>query len=319
VWVRKGLKVAAGVVVAAPIALVIAFFVYAHHASYQIPARDQPPPELASGDGGVTLKYLGVTGYEISDGITTVLVDPTPTRPAPTEFLTQALVADDAYGKEVCPKADFILVNHTHFDHALDVPAIAVRTGATVVGSQSTLNYAQSRGVAAAKLKLVKPGDHLTLGTFTVDVRHTRHTAIGWMEKPWSGVIAQDAGPLRFWQFTMDQTLSFRFESEGTSLWFHPTSTFADGEIGGPPAPTLIVGVTGEKATPKKVQGLLAEAKPLRVLPTHYDNFFQPMQKGLALMPMLDFEAVRKHYLDADPKLTWVVLDYGQSITLPRD
>ena len=316
---RKGLKIALGVVVAAPVALVVAFFIYSHHAPYEIPARDQPPPELAAGDGGVQLRYLGVTGYELFDGTTTVLVDPTPTRPAPTVFLTEPLVADDAYGQTICPKADFILVNHTHFDHALDVPAIALRTGAKVVGSQSTLNYAQSRGVPVEKLQLVKPGDHLTLGTFTIDVRHSRHTAIGWMEKPWAGVIAKDAGPLRFWEFTMDETLSFRLESEGTSVWFHPTSTFAKGEIEGPPAPTLIVGVTGEKPTPEKVKGVLAEAKPRLVLPTHYDNFFQPMQKGLGLMPMLDFEQVRSEYLAADPKLTWVVLDYGQSIRLPLD
>jgi L-ascorbate metabolism protein UlaG (beta-lactamase superfamily) len=36
-------------------------------------------------------------------------------------------------------RADFILVTHTHYDHVLDVPYIATKTGATVIGTESTV------------------------------------------------------------------------------------------------------------------------------------------------------------------------------------
>ena len=295
------------------------FFVGVRHVPLQIPEDQRPPAALTQPNGGLTVRYLGVSGYEVSDGKTVVLLDPTPTRPSPSALLTGPLVPDEEYGAKQCPRADFILVNHSHYDHALDVPAIALRTKAKVLGSPSTVNLALSRGVPAEQTQVVKPGDHLTLGSFTVDVRSSRHTDIAGMSQPMGGVTPADAGPLWFWQFKLDETLAYRLEANGTSIWFHPTSTFATGEVGGPAAANLIVGVTGEKATRQKVDGLLAEAKPLRVLPTHYDNFFQPMQKGLAQMPGFDLAGPRQLFLEANPALTWITLDYDQPLYLPPD
>jgi L-ascorbate metabolism protein UlaG (beta-lactamase superfamily) len=302
-----------------PTAVIAIFFFGVRFRPLEIPAEQLAPAELTQPGNGLTLRYLGVSGYEVSDGTTVVLLDPAPTRPPPSALLTGPLVADEAWGAKQCPRADYILVNHTHFDHALDVPAIALRTHAMVIGSQSTVNLALSRGVLPERTRVVKPGDHLTLGTFTVDVRGSRHTDIAGISQPMGGLVPPDAGALWFWQFKLDVTLAYRLEARGTSLWFHPTSTFAAGEVTGPPAPTLIVGVTGEKPTLEKARGLLAEAKPVRVLPTHYDNFFQPMQKGLSAMPGFDLEAPRKLYLEADPSLRWITLDYEHPIYLPPD
>jgi L-ascorbate metabolism protein UlaG (beta-lactamase superfamily) len=43
--------------------------------------------------------------------------------------------------------ADFIFVSHGHFDHMLDVEAIATRTGALVVSSWELYNYFNKQGV----------------------------------------------------------------------------------------------------------------------------------------------------------------------------
>ncbi len=312
----RGALLAAAAIVSG---VVLLFFILVRHVPFEIPADQRPPPSLTRPNGGLTVRYLGVSGYQVTDGKTVVLLDPTPTRPPPSALLTGPLVPDEAYGAALCPRADFILVNHTHFDHALDVPAIALRTKAKVLGSQSTINLARSRGVPAEQLQVVQPGEHLTLGTFTVDVRSSRHTDIAGISQPMGGLVPPDAGALWFWQFKLDQTLAYRLEANGTSIWFHPTSTFAKSEIGGPTAATLIVGVTGEKPTAEKVSGLLAEARPVRVLPTHYDNFFQPMQKGLAAMPGFDLASPRALFLAANPLLTWITLDYDQPLYLPPD
>jgi L-ascorbate metabolism protein UlaG (beta-lactamase superfamily) len=316
---KRRIAIGAAVVLGIPALVVAIFFIGVRHVPFNVPEDQRPPAALLQPNGGLTVRYLGVSGYEVSDGKTVVLLDPTPTRPPPTALLSGPLVPDEAYGAKLCPRADFILVNHTHFDHALDVPAIALRTGAIVVGSPSTVNLALSRGVPAERTRVVKPGDHFTLGSFTVDVRSSRHTDIAGISQPMSGVVAVNAGPLWFWQYTIDETLAFRLEASGTSIWFHPTSTFATGEIGALPAATLIVGVTGEKQTRQKIEGLLAEAKPVRVLPTHYDNFFQPMQKGLAAMPGFDLDSPRRLFLEANPALTWITLDYDAPIHLPPD
>jgi L-ascorbate metabolism protein UlaG (beta-lactamase superfamily) len=315
-WLKR--LVAVGLVV--PMVAVTTFVVLVRHIPWTPSTSERGPASLRTPvDGGVSLRYLGVSGYEVTDGVTVVLLDPTPTRPPPLALLTGPLEPDEALGAKECPRADVILVNHTHFDHALDVPAIARRTGALVVGSQSTVNLARSRGVPTERTRVVSANDRFTIGTFTIEVGRSRHTAIAGIEQPMSSVVAPDAKALWFWQFTLDETLFYRLEAAGTSVWFHPTSTWAPGEIGDRPAGTLIVGVTGEDQTVAKATGLLEATLAKRVLPTHYDNFFQPWEKGLAKMPGLDLDAARAAFEAVDAGVTWVVLDQGERLWLPAD
>ena len=314
-------KFALSLPVVLPALLVIAWFLFTRHVPWKIPAQHQPPASWrvpVQPGSGLTLRSLGVSGFELTDGTTTVLLDPTPTRPDPTALITGPIDADPKLGEQLCPKADVILVNHTHFDHALDVGAIAKRTGALVVGSQNTVNLALSRDVAKEKTRVVHAGDQLTVGSFTIDVRGSRHTDIV-VSQPMSGVISPTAGPLWFWNYALDDTLTYRLSAAGSTVWFHPTSTYEPGELGGLSAKTLIVGVTGEKQSRKKIDGLLGESHAARILPTHFDNFFQPYERGLALMPGLDLDEARQLFLDADPKLEWGVLELGESIALPPD
>jgi len=310
------MKRLAAVVLLLPVALVVAWFGYTRHVPWSVPPEHRPPAAW-SGDGGLQLTFLGVSGYAVTDGVTTVLLDPTPTRPDPWALISGPIVADPKLGEQCCPKADVVLVNHAHYDHALDVGEIAARTGALVAGSQNAVNLALSRGVAPEKTRVVKHGETFTAGTFTIDVRRSRHTDIV-VSQPMAGVIAPDAKAMWFFGYALDDTFAYRLtSSNGATLWFHPTSTYAAGELGGLPASTLIVGVTGEKLNEEKVRGLLGEARPRRVLPTHYDNFFQPVAKGLALMPGADLDRDRALFTGVDPKLEWGVLDYGQVVTLP--
>jgi L-ascorbate metabolism protein UlaG (beta-lactamase superfamily) len=311
------MKRLAGIVVLLPVLLVAAWFLLTRHVPWTVPPLHRPPASW-SVDAGVTLRFLGVTGYELSDGVTTVLLDPTPTRPDPWELISGPIVSDPKLSAQCCPKADFIFVNHTHFDHALDVGEIASRTGAVVLGSQNTVNLALSRRVAKEKTRVLRSGDTFTAGTFTVDVRSSRHTDVV-VSQPMKGVVSPTAQAMWFWGYALDETLAYRFTAAGTSLWFHPTSTYAPGELGGLRAKTLIAGVTGEKLTLEKVRGLVGEAQPVRVLPTHFDNFFQPMAKGLALMPGADLDRDRALFLEADPAIEWGVLEYGQVVSLPPD
>ena len=69
----------------------------------------------------VYFTWLGHGGWSLKTDQHAILVDPfvdeSPTAPCKADELD----------------ADFILVSHGHFDHISDVPAIAHRTGATVV------------------------------------------------------------------------------------------------------------------------------------------------------------------------------------------
>lgn len=83
----------------------------------------------------VTFKYHGHATFELTDGTTTVLVDPWFTgNPA------GVVSADDV-------NADTILITHAHGDHVGDGPAIAARTGATLITVNELANYLSAKGL----------------------------------------------------------------------------------------------------------------------------------------------------------------------------
>ena len=114
------------------------------------------------------LTHLGAAGWEITDGQTTILMDPylsrlryrarfglmdTPELSGDTRRVfgpDDDLVCDTAAVDARITRADFILHSHSHFNHTLDMPHIARKTGATVIGTESTTNLARAGGVPDA-------------------------------------------------------------------------------------------------------------------------------------------------------------------------
>jgi L-ascorbate metabolism protein UlaG (beta-lactamase superfamily) len=91
----------------------------------------------------VTLTYHGHSAFGLSDGSSSVLIDPWFTgNPAAT------VAAKDV-------TADTILITHAHDDHVGDALSIAKRTKATVITVNELGVYLQSQG-----LKDVVPGNH---------------------------------------------------------------------------------------------------------------------------------------------------------------
>jgi L-ascorbate metabolism protein UlaG (beta-lactamase superfamily) len=296
--------------------------VYLRHVPYTIPPELQAPqPGLEAALGmGLRLRYLGISGYEISDSKTTIWIDPNPTRATITDLVGGPLQPDTSlYDTWKLRHADFILVHHAHHDHVLDVPDLAKRTGAVVVGSPSVIGLCRSRGIKEDKLRTVKGGEILTLGTFEVEVRAGTHAPVIGMENPWSGVIPSDAGELWFFEYVQDGTRAYRLQANGTSLWFHPGRTFGP-EWKARPAGVALMCFAGNNApSDESLRGLLAAVKPQWVLPTHYDNFFHPLERGLALMPGVEPLELRERLQALDPRLAVYLLDFGQDVFLPPD
>src|SRR5215510_15581370 len=115
----------------------------------------------AQAAGSVTARYLGVTGWEITDGKTVILIDPYLSRlsgppadegPTPKGWaskLTQEdlAVPDLAAVDQHIGRADYILVTHGHYVHMLDAPYIARTRHSIMVGNESVGNIARAYGV----------------------------------------------------------------------------------------------------------------------------------------------------------------------------
>jgi L-ascorbate metabolism protein UlaG (beta-lactamase superfamily) len=153
-------------------------------------AQDQRSAEKSH---QVVLKYLGAAGWEITDGTTFVLIDPYLSRingPPPPgghpipgdtrraygwdDVASPDLAAIDAHIQH----ADFVLVTHTHYDHILDVPHIALKTRAAVIGTESTENVMRAYGVPEEELFTVRGGEDYQFGSFSLKVIPSIHSAL---------------------------------------------------------------------------------------------------------------------------------------------
>ena len=67
-------------------------------------------------------------------------------------------------------------------------------------------------------------------------------------------------------------------------------------------------------------EAMLEETEPQWVLPTHYDNFFQPRSLGLAILPTVEIGQILEAFrVAAGPDLPCYLLDYDEFVSLPSD
>ena len=96
------------------------------------------------------ITYYGHSCFSVIAGDKHLLFDP---------FITGNELAGDIDISQI--PADYIFVSHGHFDHTLDVVAIAANTGATVIGSWELYKHFAQHGVQ--KTLPLNPGGKVSL------------------------------------------------------------------------------------------------------------------------------------------------------------
>lgn len=161
------------------------------------------------------LKYLGAAGWEISDGNVVVLIDPYisrvrldggghPDDDRPDFARSDVARSDTDLIDSIITRADFILVHHGHYDHLGDVPYIAQKTGAKVIGTETTITVLRAYGIPDDQLYAVGGGEDYQFENFSVRVVPSIHSALG--EKHYFDTRRYDSdsgleAPLRIGQF----------------------------------------------------------------------------------------------------------------------
>ena len=112
----------------------------------------------------VILKWLGTAGWEIQFAQTKILIDPFLTRQQ--AVASEEWKTDEEAVLNVISGADYIFAGHSHADHIGDIPFIAKRFSAKVIGSRTTVNLSLSGGVDKALLTTVSGGEKLASKTF---------------------------------------------------------------------------------------------------------------------------------------------------------
>jgi len=297
-------------------------------------AQDQ---QNADGSHPVVLKYLGTAGWEISDGTTAILIDPYLSRingPAPPGGSSSHSLAGDtrkAYGwNDVAApdvaaidshiqRADFVLVTHTHYDHILDVPHIALKTGATVIGTESTENVMRAYGVPEAQLLTVRGGEDYQFGSFSLKVIPSIHSPLD--HKHYFSSATTPAGmkaPLTLEQIHPEGgTLAYLIRFHGHQILAFGGMNYIEREIMGLEPDVALIGAAASRKEIYDYSGRLMRDLhyPALVLPTHWDNFLAPY--GASQQPALDaLQSFVQEIVAASPKTRVIVPKYFEAIPL---
>ena len=242
---------------------------------------------------GLQLTHLGAAGWEITDGTTVVLLDPYLSRlrytgrfggwstPPLAGDTRRAFGPDDALEPDVAAidahvtRADFILHSHSHFNHTLDMPHIAGKTGATVIGTESTINLARAGGVPEAQLFGVHGGEDYELGPLSVKVIPSLHSALDGKHYFDAGTIPRDfRGPRRMSTDVEGGTLAYLLRFGGRQILWFGSMNYIEREVQGLRPDVAMIAAARQRLEIHDYTGRLLRAlgRPPIVFATHWDE-----------------------------------------------
>ena len=250
-----------------------------------------PSPAVASAANAdvVTVTWLGVTTLLFDDGETQILIDGFFSRPSVADILLDRPVANDAPNINYAMnefrmrRLAAIIPVHSHFDHAMDVGAIANRSSASILGSDSTAQIARGAGVPDDQITVVEGTTSFEFGAFKVTMLPIGHAPIGWGGSvPFDGVIAEPLTmpqPVSAWRMGGGFTVVIE-HPQGTAL-IQGSSAYRKYELKDIAADVVFLGVAqlnslGRDYAELYWQHTVTATGSHSVYPIHFDDFMLP-------------------------------------------
>jgi L-ascorbate metabolism protein UlaG (beta-lactamase superfamily) len=265
-----------------PVGHVGALLAYAATARRQHASDRTTARQLAWSGGlpaGLELTWIGTAGFRLAYQGTVVWVDPYVTRLSLRDLLGRRVVRpSEAAIAAWIDRADAVLVGHTHFDHALDVPAIARRSGCRVYGSSSLAHLMALYGLAEQAVVVAPHRDH-EVGPFRFRFVPSRHSKLQLgLAVPYAGELTCDhVDELTPQRYRCGQVWGIHIEVAGMRIYHQGSADLIEDEIRDRGVDLFLCGISGRRFTPRYVERIVRALQPARIVPTHYDDFFQPL------------------------------------------
>jgi len=250
-----------------------------------IPPADRAPTAVDA----LTATWFGSSMLLFDDGETQILVDAFVTRPGLHDLLLDAPVVSDAAAVNRflldyrLDRLAAIIPGHTHYEHALDIGAIAMRSNAPVVGSVSAANIARGAGVPDDQLIPVTESAELSFGDFAVTLIPTVHLGYGWNGSvPRAGTVGEDfEKPAPVSAFLAGTVFTIVVaHPQGTSI-VQSSAGFQPGALAGVSADAVFLNVEmlegmGKNYARAYWQNVVTISGARRVVPVHFDDHRAP-------------------------------------------
>ena len=237
----------------------------------------------------VTVTWLGVTTLLIDDSETQILIDGFFSRPSLAEVLFGLAVENDAAQIDYAMnefrmrRLAAIIPVHSHYDHAMDIGAIANRSSASILGSESTAQIARGAGVPEDQITVIDGTTSFQFGNFNVTLRPIGHAPIGWRGSvPLDGIIEEPLTmpqPVSAWRMGGAYTIIIE-HPQGTAL-VQGSASYKKYELQDVSADVVFLGVgqldgLGRDYAELYWQHTVTATGSHSVYPIHFDDFSKP-------------------------------------------
>jgi L-ascorbate metabolism protein UlaG (beta-lactamase superfamily) len=228
---------------------------------------------------GVEVRWLGVAGFALSCEGTTIVIDPYVTR-RPVGDLVRRRVwsSDPELVDRHVPRADAVLLGHTHFDHALDAPAVARRDRAPVYGGASAAHLLAMHGLAELAVE-VEPHRPYDIGPFTVRFVPSVHSRLllGLSVPNGGEITCEHLESMTPQAYCCGQVWGLHITVGGATIYHQGSADLLDDEVPAGGVDVFLCGIAGRQVTPDYVPRILRALDPATVVVTHHDDFFRPL------------------------------------------
>ena len=229
---------------------------------------------------GLELTWIGAAGFRLAYQGTVIWIDPYVSRLSLGSFVRRRVMPSDptAVARWI-DRADAVLVGHTHFVHALDVPAIARAHGCPVYGSASLAHLMQLHGLAPQAVTVESKRTY-AVGPFTFHFVPSIHSKLQLgLGIPYSGELTcEHVDALSPQAYRCGQVYGIAIEVAGIRLYHQGSADLLEDEIVDRGVDLFLCGISGRRFTPNYVERILRVLDPRANVPTHFDDFFRPLE-----------------------------------------
>lgn len=288
-------------------------------------ARYELPPAAVDEPGSVvTVTWLGVATLLIDDGRTALMTDGFFSRPSPVaSFLFGGVEPDveaieQGLARAGVEELSAVLVVHSHYDHSMDAPEVARRTGAFLVGSESTANVGRGWKLPESYILVPEPGRPIVFGDFTVTFYPSRHVELPFgMGRIGATIDAPLVPPARLFDYAEGGSWSIVVEHPLGRFLVQGSAGFVAGTLDDVRVDTVLLGVGNLGSQPpvyrrRYFEEIVEATHATRVIPIHFDDFAEPSRNPPLVSPRYagDFDVVM------DDLIRWTQPGSGRSLAL---
>ena len=245
----------------------------------------------------IQVRWTGAAGLEITKDQQTVLIDPYHSRLGKREVFFKPLVprlhAIEKYLETLPGELSAVIVGHTHFDHALDIPEIAKKFHGPIVGSASLESLMALYGMPG-RVTIPEGCEKIDLpGHVTATMIPSAHGFVVFGRVPYVGDI--DPGgrlPLKARQYRHGKVYMSKVKIGQVTFIHAGSANFVESEVDGHRCDVLFMCVPGWKRVPQYCTRLPEILKPEVIIPFHFDDFSGPMDANMDA-PALPFQDMK--------------------------